>query len=243
MTETNLEAMQRKIAGLLRKAEGASTTAEAGAFASKAEQLMVKYSIDAAMLATEEKEAIITRHVDIKGIYALPTTIGLNGLAKALGTTQYWIMGRQSKSHTGVICGFQGDVDTLVMLWSSLTLQATTAMQQWAAQNDRLKEMTPFEKFNERRTFLMGFWVRASKRAEDAFKVAVKEADAEYSGGAALALVDRAAQVKAHMPANMKTQKSRTKTGSWDASKAGAAAADKADLGQKRMANRKSLPQ
>lgn len=244
------EAMQRKIAGLLAKAERAGSPEEAETFAAKAEQLMVKYAIDAAMFAgSADADEIVKRYVDIGGIYALCSTQGLNLLSKALGTTEYWITGKASKAHTGVIVGYEGDVDALIMLWNSLSLQATTAMQRWAAGRD-LSHLSAFEKFNERRTFLQGFWMRAGSRAATAFAAAVKEADAEhagsdtgYSGGAALALVNRADQVKAQLPKDLRTQKSRTKSGSWEASAAGAAAADNADLGQKRVQNRKTLAQ
>ena len=241
MTEQNLESIQRKIAGLLAKAERAGSPEEAEAFAAKAEQMMVKYAIDAAMLgATTSSDTVIVRAVDIKGTYALQATGGLNGLSQSLGTTRYWISGKASGTHTGHLAGFTTDVDMVIMLWNSLSIQAATAMASWAKDGGIQKSMTAFEKFNERRTFLTGFWGRACARAASAHATAVKEAEVEYSGGAALALVDRASQVEAVVPQGMRTQKSRTKSGSMNAAMAGAAAAERADLGQKRMAGNRS---
>lgn len=241
MTEQNLESIQRKIAGLLAKAERAGSPEEAEAFAAKAEQMMVKYAIDAAMLgATTAADKVIVRSVEIKGTYSLAATMGLNGISEALGSCRYWISGKAAQSHTGHLAGFSTDVDMTIMLWNSLSIQAATAMAQWAKNGGIDKGMTAFEKFNERRTFLSGFWVRASSRAAAAFKAAVADAEVEYSGGAALALVDRASQVDAVVPQGMRTQKSRTKSGSYGAAMAGAAAAERADLGQKRMAGNRS---
>ena len=239
----NLDDMQRKIEGLLRKAERAGSPQEAEAFSQKAEALMLKYSIDRMMLGDKEKtDEPIIRVVEIKGIYALTSTQGLNGIVMALGQCAYWITGKAAKSHQGKVCGFESDVDQAIMLWNSLALQATNAMQHWAAERADMSGMTPFEKFQERRTFLQGFWARAARRVQEAFKATLEEAEVEYNGGATLALVDRKEKVNTMVPQNMKTQKDRTKMGSWGAVEAGQKAAERADLGQTRVGeNRKKL--
>lgn len=241
----NLDDMQRKIEGLLRKAERAGSPEEADAFSKKAEALMLKYSIDHMMLGKDAKtDEPIIRVVEIKGIYALCSTQGLNGIVIALGQCSYWITGKAAKSHEGKVCGFESDVDQAIMLWNSLAIQATNAMQHWAAERADLSGMSAFEKFQERRTFLQGFWARAARRVEAAFRATLEEAEVEYNGGAAIALVDRKAKVDAIVPKNMRTQKDRTKMGSWGALEAGQKAAERADLGQKRVSeNRKKLAQ
>lgn len=239
----NLDDMQRKIEGLLRKAERAGSPEEAEAFSAKAEALMLKYSIDHMMLGNKEERSDdpIIRVVEIKGIYALCSTQGLHGIVKALGTCEYWITGKAAKSHNGMVCGFESDVDQAIMLWNSLALQAANAMQHWAANRD-LSGMSAFEKFQERRTFLQGFWMRAARRVREAFEEVLNEAEVEYHGGAALALVDRKEKVKALMPQGMRSQKDRTKMGSYGALVAGQDAAERADLGQKRVTeNRRKL--
>jgi hypothetical protein len=242
----NLDDMQRKIEGLLRKAERAGSPQEAEAFSMKAEALMLKYSIDHMMLGGKEakSEEPIIRIVEIKGIYAKCSTQGLAGVVNALGQCAYWINGNAAKSHNGKVCGFESDVDQAIMLWNSLALQAANAMQHWAAERADLAGMSAFDKFKERRTFLDGFWYRAATRVQAAFAEVLEEAEVEYNGGAALALVDRKEKVNAMTPKNMRVQKDRTKMGSWGALEAGQKAAERADLGQNRVSeNRKKLAQ
>ena len=226
----------RKIKGLLAKAESSTFEGERESFMQKANELIVKHAIDLAMLADDNRDddRIITYHVENRGSFAQSWTIGYNRLSSALGVTVYYtIGGRLSSNHTGVIVGYKSDVDNLVMLHTSLTLQATTAMKKFFKENG-YHSTNASERYRARREFLNQFFIAASKKIEDSLDNTVKE-----TAGAEVALRDRFDEVVGHAPGNLVSSRSRYSAGSAHAANAGRLAGSRADVGQTRVSGTK----
>lgn len=221
MTENPKLEVVRK---LLAKAERASTPEEAEAFAAKAEELMARYSIDAAALAAsnpERVETIGTRKIMLDG-YPLPKAVLLQAVAvnlncQVLITNFKGISGRK----LATIYGHESDLEAFDMLATSLLLQATTAATAVHRRAPQINGRT------FRHNFLLGFAGRVRERMEAARTSAV----ADSAPGTALAVRDRSLAVQEHVDSEhgkVKTSKvAPTHTRSY---LAGDAAGQQADL-------------
>lgn len=228
------------IAQLLKKAE-TTTPEEAEALTAKAVELMQKYGIDQMMLAargTNVKERIEQLHIPLSGIYAMAYMSMMSAIAKAYGgenvRTYYTPYGKSNVTLT--IVGFESDVSALKVLLTSLQLQAVVALDTWWKSIDSVG-MKPMQKFKERRTFLKSFGYGASERIRRSRTKTVKEAETT-TPGTELVLRSRALAVKEFMDANvggLKSVKSREKSGSFSASRAGTEAGRNANTGDKQV--------
>lgn len=235
------------IAQLLKKAE-TTTPEEAEALTAKAAELMQKYGIDQMMLAargTNVKERIEKLDIPLKGIYALAYMNMLSAIAKAYGgenVRTYYTQWKQSDI-TLTIVGFESDVTSLKVLLASLQLQAVVALNTWWKTTDNAG-MKPMQKFKERRTFLKSFGYGASERLRRSRATVVKDAEKE-TPGTELVLRSRAIAVKEFMDANvpgLKSVKSREKSGSFGAGRAGVEAGRSANTGESQVgAGRRAL--
>jgi hypothetical protein len=176
---------------LLAKAEKAGTPEEAETYAAKAEELMARYSIDAALLAQQPgvNDPMESRTITLDG-YPIPKAMVLQAVAQNMNckivlTSSYRSRGIKVAS----IYGHASDIEAFDILATSLLLQATTAATAWSKRpgaagiNDR----------TFRHNFLIGFAQQVAYRMAKAREVAVTESG---SPGTALALVDRSRQVE-----------------------------------------------
>lgn len=227
-----------KIKGLLAKAESTTFDDERTAFMAKANELMVKYAIDQAQLATENRvsDEVKTNAVFNEGSYAYAESIGWSSLCKAFGTVRYYISGSAlNKNHTGFVVGFTSDVEVIKTLHASLKLQSITAMRKHFKENG-YRSFNGSDRYRDRRQFLISFWVAASAKVEETKKRVVEES----TTGAELALIDRAAIVDRHMPSDLSDTTNRSHGGSRDAALAGGRAGRRADVGQTRVSGAKT---
>lgn len=125
------ERVLERVRALLAKAESTTFEAEADTFTAGAQALMARYSIDRAMLAGDRDEpdpGPRTRRVAVDAPYEGPKAMLLGAIAEANHCRSVW---HQSLGMCSVV-GFAADLDAVEMLFTSLLVQATTAMTRTA---------------------------------------------------------------------------------------------------------------
>src|SRR5690349_13726097 len=182
---------EEQIRKLLLKAQ-TTTPEEAELLTAKAEQLMLKYGIDRALLnasSTGDKERIQKLKIPLKGIYAMAYMDMMHSVAMAFGNVRaYYTQWKQSDVDY-VIVGFESDVSQLHVLLASLQLQAVVALNAWTKTVD-MSTYTPMEKFKARRTFVKAFGNGAATRISKTRAGVVRDAEST-TPGTALVLRDR----------------------------------------------------
>lgn len=229
---------QAKIAGLLAKAERTDNPQEAEAYSAKAERLMVKWNIDAAMVAEAahgqqpKPEAIVHKRIITGGV-----TYGMGYLmlgyhtVLGMGTMDAYRT-RTGNKHVLVIVGYESDVDRANMLVTSLMLQAQTAQRAWWRTLEDKQYLTKRESEREKREFLAAFGRAVKGRLVE---TRMDEDAAQAStGGTELVVRSRRQRVEDYMaeehPHMRKAQ--GPQAGSSVSRRAGRAAGEKANLGQ-----------
>jgi len=163
-----------RVRALLAKAESTEFTDEAEALTAKAQQIMARHSIDEALLAAREGSAERPggRRVGIDNPYEAAKAMLLNVVAAANRCRSVW-----SKSlGFATVVGFQPDLDAVELLYTSLLVQATTAITQAGSRQD------PYGRSRTRsfrQSFLTSFATRIGERLADATDQASKEARAD----------------------------------------------------------------
>lgn len=118
-----------KIQALLAKAESTTYEAEADAFYAKAQELMVRYAIDEAELVAsgqKRKDEIVIREVSIRDgrQRTKPQRSLLNGIARVMGCRTWYY----PKTERNAVCGYESDVEFVIMLWASVNMQLLSSM-------------------------------------------------------------------------------------------------------------------
>lgn len=210
----------RKVRALLAMAENpAATQDEAEAFAAKAEALIAKYAIDAALLEHKEHRGQVTlRKYPMPNPYAKAKGTLLNAIA----LTNSCRVVRLGSEDVYAVYGYESDLAIVDMLYTSLLLQSQSSLLR-QARSDR----------SFRTAYWYGFASRVHARLTEVKKVAV--ADAEV--GTALVLRDRASEVDSHVAdAFPRMRKGRTTTvRDRSGYNSGSEAASRADLGTTRF--------
>lgn len=193
-----------RIVKLLAKAERASTPEEAEAFFAKAAELQAQHSVDEMMLdaargaaAGRERDVIGSKRYVLTGSYRKAHQHVIYRLATALGGKAIELMDWDSKTITMLVHGFESDLTVFEVLYASLLVQSTRACTQHVAGLDSYSYMTAAEKFQERKSFIMGYGTGAARKVADARRAAVQE-KAKTTTGVELVLVDRKSQVDRH---------------------------------------------
>lgn len=247
-TDTKL---QDKIAALLRKAERTDNQKEAEAFAAKAEELILKWGIDRAMLQDKEgrREEIVQRKMTFPGakgqtrkdwLYlCFYVGLGLGGLEMVTTAHQDEETGRYTdKMKDMIIVGHETDVDAAMWLMSSILLQAQTAVARfWRNQMDSVYMFgapPASVRSKAKSSFMSGYGTTVRNRL---IKLRTRM-EAEAGTGTELVLFDRSAAVKkafGEMFPNVTSGRGRRGTTDSNAYHNGADAGHSADLGQKRF--------
>lgn len=223
-SEDPREGRIRKLEGILRKAEGASTEEERDAFMAGASRLMEQWNIDAAelRLAGGGREAVVTKEITYSDSDAnLPGKRQLMSLAcEIVGAVRFAYASGQRHAQTGWLVGFQDNIDAAEMLYASLFLQAKSGA--WREGYTSKKQMT---------SYMVGFSGGAYGKL-DAWRRAQQQT---VSSSVALVLVDRQSEVDQVMEAMAGKPQATDYDGDPEAAWAGEAAGRDADLGQARL--------
>lgn len=181
--------IEEQVAIILRKAETA-TPEEAEMLSARAEYLMLKHGIDrsvaeAAADNSLEKDHIEWFSVTFDGVYAKAQVFMVHDIVMAYGDARGYVSShdRPKKGMTYHFCSFSKDGEALKGLIESLMLQCTTATTEFIEEQDyawTLKSAS--EKYNAKRSFILGFGRGAASRITETRKKVVAEAKSESTG-------------------------------------------------------------
>lgn len=218
-----------RVRALLAKAESTTFPEEAEALTAKAQELMARYSIDAALAAGGRGPTGRPSQVTmvVENPYVSPKVHLLSAVARANRCEAVW-----SKSEgTVMVFGFPVDLEAVELLFTSLLVQATTAMLAVGSQTDAWGRSRTR---SFRTSFLLSFSVRIGERLAEATADAEQEVAAQ--GGAAATdllpvLADRAEAVLAERDrAFPQLRTARTTVSNGQGWSAGRRAAERASL-------------
>lgn len=219
------ERMLQKVRALLAKAESTAFAEEAEALTAKAQQMMARYSIDHAMIATAEVgEEPSGRRIGVDDPYAQGKAALLASIAGANRCQAVWCDGYGFST----VVGFGNDIDIVEVLYVSLLVQATRAMTAAGPIRDRYGRSRT-RAF--RQSFMFSYAQRIGERLDEASQAATEEASAVHGSQLLPVLAGRASAVDdafESMFPNLRSTSSRvTSVAGWAA---GRAAADLAQL-------------
>ncbi len=216
-----------RIRALLAKAESTDFPEEAEALAAKAQELMTRHAIDAALLAEARggapRAGIRARRVHLDDPYARQKLSLLTAVGEANGVQAVW----SEKAGIATIVGDPDDLSAVELLFLSLLVQGTRALTATGRAGDPRNRSPAF-----RRAFLTAYAQRIGERLRAARDSAA--ADAGRASGRdlvpVLAARDRAvADTVTELFPHVRAMRSRVSDArGWYA---GRAAAESADLG------------
>lgn len=162
-----------RVRSLLAKAESTTFADEAESCTAKAQQLMTRHAIDRAMVAeaggATGADQPGGRRLGVEDPYASPKSILLAQVAAANRCEAIW----SKDAGFSTVFGFEDDLDTVEVLYTSLLVQATHAML-LAGTTGPGAAQARSKSF--RQSFLVGFAARIGERLREAANAAVEEA-------------------------------------------------------------------
>ncbi|MFD9812933.1 DUF2786 domain-containing protein [Streptomyces sp. NPDC059080] len=173
-----------RIRGLLAKAEATDYAEEAEALSAKAQELMARHSIDEALLAGADATAgggPGAIRIGIEGPYEQAKALLLDAVATANRCQAVW----SSDAAFSTLVGYEPDLEATELLYTSLLLQATTAMHRAADAHHTRGRARRTRDF--RQTFLVAYADRVRTRLMAATEAATAEAASTRDAGAGTA--------------------------------------------------------
>ena len=233
------ESLTNRVRKLLDKSEATSNPHEADAFARKAAELVARHRIEPSRLRAGRpgsgddlaiREFLLGRGAYVRGRLALLDTIArYHDVKVVFGTTP-----------TGTVAhaaGFTSDLDVVAVMYQSLHTQAAGQMAQ-------LRRSTPGATQKFRRSFLFGFADRLDRVLADVRRSVQTASDHDAAAtGAAVALRERNERVDEFLAHSFGRIRTARPAGAAQISgfSAGAAAAERADIGRSRLGGRRAL--
>ena len=180
-----------KVRALLAKAESTSFPAEAEALTAKAQELMARYAIDEALAASrgERRDRPRSRRVAVDDPYAAAKSHLLHVVAEANRVRSVW---RPEWAMMSLV-GFEGDLDAVELLYTSLLVQGSRAM---LARGSVVDGHGRSRTRSFRQSFLLSFAGRIGERLTEAAAHAEREAEAELGGALLPVLAGRRDEVE-----------------------------------------------
>ncbi|MFJ2776064.1 MULTISPECIES: DUF2786 domain-containing protein [unclassified Kitasatospora] len=164
--------MLSRIRALLAKAESTEYPEEAEALTAKAQQLIAQHSIDEALLAVSaDRDAPASLRIGVDNPYESPKAMLLDAVAAANRCRVVWA----KEFGFCTIIGFDGDLDGVELLYTSLLVQATAAMNRSGARQ-HLDGASRTKAF--RQSFLVAYAARIRERLTAATEQATSAAAA-----------------------------------------------------------------
>ena len=163
--------MLGRIRALLAKAESTDFPEEAEALTAKAQQLMAQHSIDEALLAASSGNGSEpgARRIGVDNPYEAPKAVLLDAVAGANRAKSVW----SKDLGFCTVVGFPADLEAVELLYTSLLVQATSAMNSAGVQRgggggSRTKSF--------RQSFLVAYAARIRERLAEATARVTEEA-------------------------------------------------------------------
>lgn len=200
-----------KIRNLLAKAESSTFEAEATTYTAKAQELMTRHAIDAALLdqrAPSPHTPLETR-VAIDSPYAEAKSFLLQTVAET-GRCQAVFMPRVQMS---TLVGYPGDVETVEILFTSLLVQAQHALNE-AAKSAPAGGRTRSQSY--RSAFLLAYTRRIGERLRRANQHTVDEMSRETGRDLLPVLADRSSAVAGYVSERFGDLESSAVRGGYD---------------------------
>lgn len=217
-----------RVRALLAKAESTTFPAEAEALSAKAHELMARYAIDRAVLGGEQVGRVGSRRIEMDAPYASAKVQLVSEVAAACGCQAVW------SRELGIVTvfGHASDLDAVDLLHTSLLVQATGAVI--AAASGAAGHRTRSRGF--RSSFLLAYATAIGRRLREATAAVVAEAATDHGDALLPVLASKADAVEAAVreacPRLVTRRASASDAAGWSA---GAAAAERADLGRPRV--------
>ena len=226
------QAKLARVRALLAKAESTGFPQEAEALSARAQEIMARHSIDRALLETDgagESGAGYARRLPVDAPYDDSKAVLLHEVAEANHCRAVW----HRELETCTVMGFFDDVDAVDLLFTSLLVQAETAMRAGSSVRDRSGRRAGKD---FRSSFMSAFAVRVGERLTEAARTVRDAARAETGHDLVPLFAAREREVeKAVEQAFGELTYSRMRGPySEDGWNAGRAAADTASLGRRR---------
>jgi hypothetical protein len=223
--------MLDRIRALLAKAESTTFPEEAETYTAKAQELMARHSIDAALLdaSTPSRAEPVGVRIGVDAPYEGPKSMLLSVVAKVNRCRAVW-----SKEYGfNSVFGFETDLELVELLYTSLLVQATTAMTAQGTRRDRYGRSSTR---SFRQSFLTSYANRIGERLSGATERASTEAAREMGGSALLpVLAAREEAVRERVESAFPSLVShRVNVSSREGWESGRAAADRASLQPRR---------
>lgn len=226
-----------RIEALLAKAESTGYGPEADAYLAKAQELMVKHSIDSAMLRSQDDKAKASEVILVEIRTAARNSKSgprLLSLLTVIARHNFCRTFRKGSSGLCAIVGFPEDIERVRTLYALISMQ----MQTEATRQMRLQPSGQGgHKF--RMGFYDGYCIAVSARLEQAAASANAAAKEEYGQAGALVLRDKKALVNQH-ESLQNLQSQRVSAGSWSGINAGRDAGFRADIGNTRVGGQRT---
>jgi hypothetical protein len=221
-----------RIRALLAKAESTDFSDEADALTAKAQQLMSRYEIDAAVLAAAgpagQADGVLARRLHLSNPYAEPKAHLLQAIAAANGARVVLF----ADLGIATVIGLPVDLDLVELLFTSLLLQVNRALAGTVATAGASTRSAAY-----RRGFLYSYATRIGERLAEARTEAAAEATREY-GTSLVPVLARKAEAVDSTVAELFPRLTTRRGPVVDAAgwRAGKLAAENADLGDRRSA-------
>lgn len=158
-----------RIRGLLAKAEATEFVEEAETFTAKAQDLMTRYAISAALLhgaGSPAATAVHSRRIHLDSPYVREKVHLLTAIGEANRARTVWF----DRFAIATVVGDPIDLRQIDLLFTSLLVQATRAMHEAGARSPSDSRTASF-----RKAFLYGFAVRIGQRLKEADSRATAE--------------------------------------------------------------------
>ena len=212
-----------RVRALLAKAESTTFPDEAEALMAKAQELMGRHAIDRAMVAGRDHGKPSSARIVVEDPYATAKALLFGAVAHATRCKAVWSKG----SRVMTVFGYADDLASVELLYTSLLLQATSAMSAAGRHGDARSRSRAF-----RHAFLVAYAHRIGRRLADVTASTVEDAAREHGGSLLPVLARRDAEIDAAVaeafPRLGRSRTTASDAGGWAA---GVTAADRAALG------------